>query len=263
MHIANPNTHASCVPLSLDTDLTLAQHLKTAGLASSLLPGGTGLAAVCGDNDATAVAVALAEPISEFGGSSLATWTYGLQLINIVQEPPTGEEVVEALYYECIARFLNAGSRVRQLRGRASDRQFLAARGLIDCTSSSSSTASANSEWSLAGDRAAMQGAVQEALESRPASAALLSIAARLLHDAGDIAGAVDAYLRAVQADPARGEVFRSLGGAYQSLGQHQMAFAALQQAISIDPQDYTAYLKLGMLYEDLATTAGEMLASS
>jgi cytochrome c-type biogenesis protein CcmH/NrfG len=175
------------------------------------------------------------------------------------------EAVQHALTHEAIARFLNAGARVAQLRGLSADAAFLAqhgflplpcdataagttaagttaAAGAIADTAAAAATSSATtieavllaepalltsapagatsapsdsplsrnpSDWTVAADRAAVQAAVTAALSAAPRDATLTNILARLLHDGGDMQGAVDAYMRAVQIDPSRGEVFR------------------------------------------------------
>ncbi|KAG5182508.1 hypothetical protein JKP88DRAFT_354645 [Tribonema minus] len=237
--------------------------------------------------EAHPLAIVTLAPIPKLGGSSLATWTYGLQIATA--PGAAAAAATQPLLVEALARFLNAGARVSQLRARAADAAALAPLGFAR-------DAAAADGWGLRADRGAALAAADAALAAAPRDAARANVRARLLHDAGDVAGAVDAYMSAVQIDPTRGEVFRRcaargrfdagggnaraagllgrmhaplkgampagvatpMGGAYQSLGQHQMAFASLQQAISLDPADHVAYLKLGMLYEQLALSAGK-----
>lgn len=52
----------------------------------------------------------------------------------------------------------------------------------------------------LSGERDAALCAVRGLLEQEAGGAVVMNLLARLLHDAGDLQGAVDAYLKAVQA---------------------------------------------------------------
>ncbi|CAN0267269.1 unnamed protein product [Ectocarpus sp. 12 AP-2014] len=187
------------------------------------------------------------------GGSSVATQVC---LLRHRREDGVAEAVEHALLDEMINRFLNDGARISQLRVEVDDSpqsvDFYSRHGFIR-----SVEAASEGRVLLAGDRVAALGAIQASLtggdEQGTVGAVVMNLMARLLHDAGNLQGAVDAYLKALELDPTRSEVFRGLGGAYQSQGQHQMAFASYQQAINLAPWDLLAYLKLGMLYEDLA----------
>eukprot|EP00953_Heterococcus_sp_UTEX-ZZ885_P025170 13692-Heterococcus_DN1.PRE.8 len=247
------------------------EDLLAAGLPSALGRGALAVAAVV-DSAAAPVLLALIAPIHALGGSSLATWTFGLQRLLIAPSDSSSsssssssadhiavsEAVQHALTHEAIARFLNAGARVAQLRGLSADAEFLAQHGFLPLRSDTTGTAAGTtaavsttaaaaatavstaaavllaepalltsppagatsatgdsplsrppSDWTVAADRAAVQGRVTAALTAAPRDATLANILARLLHDAGDMQGAVDAYMRAVQIDPSRGEVFR------------------------------------------------------
>ncbi|CAN0086278.1 unnamed protein product [Ectocarpus fasciculatus] len=202
------------------------------------------------------------------GGSSVAT---RVCLLRHRREDGVAEAVEHALLDETINRFLNDGARISQLRVEVDDSpqsvDFYTRHGFIRSVETAS-----EGHVLLVGDRVAALEAIQASLtggdgdDQGTVGAVVMNLMARLLHDAGNLQGAVDAYLKALEAregtylilsylilDPTRSEVFRGLGGAYQSQGQHQMAFASYQQAINLAPWDLLAYLKLGMLYEDLA----------
>ncbi|CAM9139765.1 unnamed protein product [Scytosiphon promiscuus] len=199
------------------------------------------------------LAGAVVKAMDGVGGSSVAT---RVCLLRHRREEDVSEAVEHALLDETINQFLNDGARISQLRVEVEDSAasigFYSRHGFIPSTE-----AAPEGCVLLEGDRVAALEAVQASLgggESQGAVGAVaMNLLARLLHDAGDLPGAANAYLKALEIDPTRSEVFRGLGGAYQSQGQHQMAFASYQQAINLAPWDLLAYLKLGMLYEELA----------
>eukprot|EP00903_Cladosiphon_okamuranus_P012524 g11727.t1 len=199
------------------------------------------------------LAGAVVEAMDGVGGSSVAT---RVCLLRHRREDGVSEAVDHALLDETINKFLNDGARINQLRVEAEDSlqsiDFYARHGFIPFTEELQSPS--EGRVLLAGDRGAALSAIKDMMESGECpGAVVMNLMARLLHDAGNLDGAVNAYLKALEMDPARSEVFRGLGGAYQSQGQHQMAFASYQQAINLAPSDLLAYLKLGLLYEDLA----------
>lgn len=225
----------------------------TSDEVASLLPGRQrqkgGLAAggplvIVAMQGAEMLAGALIDPLFEKGGSSLATRRYKLTNLRLCTQVASSLET--AALGEAIAAFLSLGGRIAQLEGDIDESPQLLELGFTR----NGSVLKGNRESALK----AVQGLVTSGKGVDMAEATRWNLEGRLLHDAGLLEEAVGTYMRAVQADPSRGEVFRNLGGAYQSLGQHSMAFASFQQAISVNQEDYVAYLKLGMLYEELAS---------
>ena len=75
------------------------------------------------------------------------------------------------------------------------------------------------------------------------------------LQQAGSVASAVTAYVRAIELQPDWAEVHAMLGIALQSLGQHDDAIRALRQAIRIKPDDAQTWSNLGVLLKDRGRT--------
>ena len=71
------------------------------------------------------------------------------------------------------------------------------------------------------------------------------------LQQAGSIAGAVTAYVRAIELEPDWAEMHALLGIALQILGQHDDAIRAFRQAIRIKPEDAQCWSNLGVLLQD------------
>jgi len=86
---------------------------------------------------------------------------------------------------------------------------------------------------------------------------------AKSLEAAGDYAGAVEAYKKAVAANPGRAKVFLRLGDAQRELGQWDEALAAYEKVVSLDPKYSKAYMRMVGVYErkgqlDKAIETGE-----
>ena len=75
------------------------------------------------------------------------------------------------------------------------------------------------------------------------------------LQQAGSVASAVTAYVRAIELQPDWAEVHAMLGIALQSLGQHDDAIRAFRQAIRIKPDDAQTWSNLGVLLQDHGRT--------
>ncbi len=75
------------------------------------------------------------------------------------------------------------------------------------------------------------------------------------LHQAGSVAGAVTAYVRAIELQPEWAEMHALLGIALQSLGQHEDAIGAFRQAICIKPDDAQSWSNFGVLLQDRGRT--------
>eukprot|EP00904_Undaria_pinnatifida_P002699 jgi/Undpi1/1242/HiC_scaffold_108.g14156.m1 len=221
---------------------------KSVSLALVALDGN----AATDEGDAVGNAPLAGSVVEAVGGSSVATRACLLRHRRAVG---VSEAVEHVLLDETIAQFLNEGAKLSQLRVEADDsRQSLAFYKLHGLVRSGSARGELpEGRVVLSGDRDAGLEAIEASLAGGAVSAVVMNLKARLLHDKGDLQAAVGAYLKALEMDPLRSEIFRGLGGAYQSQGQHQMAFASYQQAINVAPNDLLAYLKLGMLYEELA----------
>ena len=75
------------------------------------------------------------------------------------------------------------------------------------------------------------------------------------LQQAGSVASAVTAYVRAIELQPDWAEMHALLGIALQSLGQHDDAIRAFRQAIRIQPGDAQIWSNLGVLLQDRGRT--------
>ena len=75
------------------------------------------------------------------------------------------------------------------------------------------------------------------------------------LQQAGSTAGAVTAYVRAIELQPDRADLHALLGIALQSLGQHDDAILALREAIRIKPDDAQSYSNLAVLLQERGRT--------
>ncbi|MBA7671143.1 hypothetical protein ES703_79294 [subsurface metagenome] len=60
---------------------------------------------------------------------------------------------------------------------------------------------------------------------------------------------AVEAYLKAVQANPSFSRAFHNLGIAYEALGEWNKALEAYEESIRHAPDDPRSYFRLGKLY--------------
>lgn len=65
--------------------------------------------------------------------------------------------------------------------------------------------------------------------------------------DAGDVKGAVEAYLESIKIDPNSAEVFFSLGSAYLKLDKNNDAARAFKQAVQLKPDLAEAHYGLGL----------------
>ena len=79
----------------------------------------------------------------------------------------------------------------------------------------------------------------------------------RLLHEAGDPAGALDCYLRSEEATPGHAMARYNQGVALEDLGRPDEAVAAYLRALDMDPDLGAAHFNLSRLYEAAGDTAG------
>ncbi|PYS77003.1 MAG: hypothetical protein DMF66_11655 [Acidobacteria bacterium] len=71
--------------------------------------------------------------------------------------------------------------------------------------------------------------------------------------DAGDWAGALKAYDRALAIDPRFADALVAEGDAYMSSGKYKEAFAAYEKAVGVAPSNPDAYYSLGAAYNSMA----------
>jgi tetratricopeptide (TPR) repeat protein len=81
------------------------------------------------------------------------------------------------------------------------------------------------------------------------------------LKNAGDLAGAIAAYRRAIDLDPKYVEAHNNLGVALWDKGDLAAAIAAYQKAIDLDPQYFKAYYNLGLALRKKGDLAGAIAA--
>lgn len=67
--------------------------------------------------------------------------------------------------------------------------------------------------------------------------------------DAGDVKGAIDAYLQAVKLEPNSAEVFLNLGHAYLKLEKNSDAIKAFKQSVKLNPDQAETQYGLGVAY--------------
>ena len=85
----------------------------------------------------------------------------------------------------------------------------------------------------------------------------------KTLEEKGDLAGAVEAYQKAVAADPKADKAILRLGDAHRELGQWNEALAAYEKTLALDPKYSKAYQRMVGVYErmgrlDKAIAIGE-----
>ncbi|HEX9185964.1 MAG TPA: tetratricopeptide repeat protein [Vicinamibacteria bacterium] len=66
-------------------------------------------------------------------------------------------------------------------------------------------------------------------------------------HRAGDVLGAIDAYLAILERAPGRADVRSNLGAAYARLGRHEEAIAQYRQALAVRGEDPAIRFNLGL----------------
>src|SRR6185369_4852811 len=69
------------------------------------------------------------------------------------------------------------------------------------------------------------------------------------LHQAGDLQGAVRAYLAILNTHPARVDVRSNLGAAYSALGRYEEAIEQYKRALLIDNANHAIRFNLAMAY--------------
>src|SRR6185503_17247589 len=69
------------------------------------------------------------------------------------------------------------------------------------------------------------------------------------LHQAGDLQGAVRAYLAILGTNPARVDVRSNLGAAYSALGRYEEAIEQYKRALVIDGTNYAIRFNLALAY--------------
>src|SRR5919106_999643 len=69
------------------------------------------------------------------------------------------------------------------------------------------------------------------------------------LHQAGDLQGAVNAYLAILKTNPARVDVRSNLGAAYSALGRYEDAIDQYKRALLIDSTNPAIRFNLAMAY--------------
>lgn len=69
------------------------------------------------------------------------------------------------------------------------------------------------------------------------------------LHQAGDLQGAVRAYLAILNTNPTRVDVRSNLGAAYSALGRYEEAIEQYKRALSIDGSNYPIRFNLALAY--------------
>jgi cytochrome c-type biogenesis protein CcmH/NrfG len=65
--------------------------------------------------------------------------------------------------------------------------------------------------------------------------------------EAGDIKGAIDAYLQSIKLEPGSAEVFLNLGHAYLKLQKEGDAFKAFKQSLKLNPNQPETQYGLGV----------------
>lgn len=69
---------------------------------------------------------------------------------------------------------------------------------------------------------------------------------------AGNINGALNEYLKAVQIDPLYSKAYNNLGYIYRMKGKKELAIKYYNKALELNPKDDTAYTNLASVYDSL-----------
>ncbi|MEZ4423139.1 MAG: tetratricopeptide repeat protein [Gemmatimonadota bacterium] len=132
---------------------------------------------------------------------------------------------------------------------------------LVDALGRAEDAAALRGRWVLAlgflGDRARATSALQQserayakALEIAPGDPRILSALGQLRSQAGDLAGAIDAFRGSLAADAAQPLVQVNLGVALEAAGDPAGARRALEDAARLDPHEALAWFNLGNLHQ-------------
>jgi tetratricopeptide (TPR) repeat protein len=102
----------------------------------------------------------------------------------------------------------------------------------------------------------------QAALAGTLLGRSVLSVGiARLAQVEGDLAGAIDAFARAVQVNPNDPNIHKELASAYAAQGRADDAFCELMAALLINGRDAQAHAAIGQLYLDAGRDAEAVAA--
>ncbi len=80
------------------------------------------------------------------------------------------------------------------------------------------------------------------------------------LQKAGDLAGAEDAYLRALKSDPNNAQINANLAVLYETTGRFQLAESHLRQAINVAPKNPSAHNNLGVVLYRMGNYDGALI---
>src|SRR5262249_38757491 len=120
---------------------------------------------------------------------------------------------------------------------------FVIAAALLASTSPSGQTAAAAPQTSSA---------------TSNADAYFFFLQGHQLEGTGDVAGAIDAYKKAIAAMPTSGEIRAELSGVYARAGRANEAVTAALDALKVDPKNYEAHRILGLVQAALADNTSE-----
>lgn len=116
-------------------------------------------------------------------------------------------------------------------------------------------------EREAANDLAGARDAYVRAIAGRPDLADAQNNLGRVLHDLGDAASAEGHYRLAICAAPAVGLYWFNLGVAVEDRGRHAEAIAAYERALELDPLIADAHFNLSRLFELTGRRGGDVVA--